>query len=84
MVVIALLAQLYILIIIVQVALSWLIAFDIVNSDNEAARNLSELTQKLTEPVYKPLKKYIPPVANIDITPLIVIIALEILISITS
>lgn len=84
MVVIALLAQLYILIIIVQVALSWLIAFDIVNSDNEAAKNLSELTQKLTDPVYKPLKKYIPPVANIDITPLIVIIALEILISLIS
>lgn len=84
MVVIALLAQLYIMIIIVQVALSWLVAFDIVNSDNEAAKNLSELTQKLTEPVYKPLKKYIPPVANIDITPLVVIIALQVLISITS
>ncbi len=70
--------QAYILIIILQVALSWLIAFEIVNSTNEAAKNLTALLKKCTDPVYKPLRKYIPPVGGIDITPLIVIIAVQI------
>ena len=66
---ISLAIQAYILVIIVQVALSWLIAFDIVNAENEAAQNLMALTKKLTDPVYKPLRKYVPPIGGIDITP---------------
>lgn len=66
----------YIAIIFVQVAVSWLIAFDVINSSNEQARNLTNLLNKLTDPVYKPLKKYIPPIGGIDITPLVVILGL--------
>ncbi len=68
----------YIVIIVLQVAVSWLIAFDVINSSNEQAKNLTGLLGKLTDPVYKPLKKYIPPVGGIDITPLVVILALSI------
>ena len=73
--------QIYLLVIIVQVALSWLVAFDIVNSENDAARNLNNLTKKLTDPVFIPLRKYVPPIGGIDITPLIVFIGIQILIS---
>lgn len=76
------LVNLYIMVIILQVALSWLVAFDIVNSENEAARNLTQALHKLTDPVYKPLRKYIPPIANIDVTPLVVIIGLQLLVAI--
>ena len=65
-----------VLIIVVQVALSWLVAFEIVNAKNEAAQNLTNLTKKVTDPIYTPLKKYIPPVGGIDITPLVVIFGL--------
>ncbi len=65
-----------VLIIVVQVALSWLVAFEIVNAKNEAAQNLMNLTKKVTDPIYTPLKKYIPPVGGIDITPLVVIFGL--------
>tara|TARA_R110002072_G_scaffold7926_1_gene42090 strand:- start:549 stop:827 length:279 start_codon:yes stop_codon:yes gene_type:complete len=78
--IIAFFVHLFILIIIVQVALSWLIAFDIINSENEAARNLTALTKKFTDPVYTPLRKYIPPIGGIDITPMIVIIGLQIIV----
>lgn len=71
--------QLYMLVIIIQVALSWLIAFDIVNANNEAAKNLTAALKKLTDPVYKPLEKFIPPIGGIDIKPLVVIIGLQIL-----
>ncbi len=76
--------NLYVLVIILQVAMSWLIALDIVNAGNEAAVRLMTLLQKLTDPIYKPLKKYIPPIGGIDITPLIVIVGLQILGSVIS
>ncbi len=69
--------QLYILVIIIQVAMSWLIAFEIINEKNEAAQNLTALLHKLTDPVFKPLRKYVPPIGGIDMTPLIVIIGLQ-------
>lgn len=77
--IISFLVNIYILVIIVQVALSWLVAFDIVNAKNEAAQNLTALTHKLTAPVFKPIRKYVPPIGGIDITPLIVIIGLQII-----
>ena len=74
--------NIYILIIIIQVAMSWLIAFDIVNADNDAAIRLTEFTKKATDPVYTPIKKYVPPIGGMDFTPLVVIIGLQILLSI--
>ncbi|MGH1403610.1 MAG: YggT family protein [Alphaproteobacteria bacterium] len=71
--------QVYILIIVVQVALSWLIAFEIINEKNDAAQNLTALTKRFTDPVYTPIRKYIPPIGGIDITPLVVIIGLQLL-----
>lgn len=69
----------YLFIIIAQIAISWLIAFDVMNTDNPQARNLVELLRKATDPVYKPLRKYIPPIGGIDISPIIVILALSFL-----
>ena len=66
-------------VIIVQVILSWLVAFDVVNVRNPQAANLVRLFEKLTGPIYRPLRRYIPPIAGIDITPIIVIIGIEVL-----
>ncbi len=77
--VIGTLVQVYIFVIILQVALSWAIAFDLVNANNEAARNLTQLLHKFTDPVYKPIRKYVPPVGGIDLTPLIVIIGIQVI-----
>ncbi len=74
--------QIYLFIVIIQVALSWLVAFDIVNEKNEAAQNLTALTRRATDPIFIPLRKYIPPVGGIDLTPLVVFIGVQILISI--
>ena len=74
--------QIYIFIIVIRVGLSWLIAFDIVNEKNDAARNLTNLTGRATDRVFIPLRKYIPPVGGIDLTPLVVFIGVQVLISI--
>lgn len=71
--------NIYVGIIVAQVAVSWLITFDVINAGNEQARNLVGLLRKATDPVYRPLQKYIPPIGGIDITPLIVILLLSFL-----
>lgn len=65
--------QVFFWIIIAQVVVSWLIAFDVINSRNPQAANLIRLLNKLTDWIYTPLRKVIPPIAGIDITPIVVI-----------
>jgi YggT family protein len=60
-------------IIIIQVVLSWLIVFNVVNISNPQARNFVALIDKVTAPVYGPLRKIIPPIAGFDLTPIVVI-----------
>jgi len=69
----------YLFVIIGQVLVGWLIAFEVLNVNNPQARNLVALLHKLTDPVYRPLRKYIPAIGGIDITPILVIIGLQIL-----
>lgn len=71
--------ELYFYIIIASVIISWLIAFEVMNLKNPQAQNLVKLLNKLTEPVYKPLRKYIPSIAGIDVTPIIVIFGIFLL-----
>lgn len=71
--------QIAVCIILLQVAVSWLINFDVINAANERAQNLINLLKRITDPVYKPIQKYVPPIGGIDITPLIVIILLSVI-----
>ena len=78
----SLLISLYIWVILLQVVVSWLLIFGVINFEHPQAKNLVSLLERLTDPVYKPLRKYIPPIGGIDITPLIVILGLSLLQSI--
>lgn len=71
--------NIYIFVIILHVAVSWLIVFKVLNAENPQAQNLITLLKKLTDPVMKPVQKYVPPIGGIDITPIVVIIALQLL-----
>ncbi len=70
--------QLYSYVIIASVIISWLVAFEVINAKNEQAQNLLKAIDKITAPVYKPLRKFIPPLGGIDITPIVVIFAIYI------
>ena len=65
--------SLYIWILIISAILSWLIAFDVVNIRNPQAARLVELINKATDWAYAPLRRVIPPIGGIDITPIIII-----------
>jgi len=71
--------QLYIFIIFLHVAISWLVVFNVLDPSNPQAQNLINLLRRLTDPVMKPVQKYVPPIAGIDITPIVVILGLMIL-----
>ena len=77
--IISFIIHIYLLIVVAQVLISWLVAFDIVNASNEAAIRLTTLLNKFTDPVFKPIRKYVPPIGGMDFTPLIVIIGLQLI-----
>ena len=66
----------YFWVIVVSVGVSWLIAFEVLNIRNPQAGNLVRLLERLTEPVYRPLRRFVPPIGGIDITPIIIIFAI--------
>jgi len=74
-----LLLDIFFWIIIINVLISWLVAFGVFNIRNHQAANLVGLLNRVTEPVFAPLRRYIPPIAGIDITPIIVIFGIYIL-----
>jgi len=77
--IIGLIIQCYIFVIILHIAVSWLVVFKVLDIDNPQARNLVNLLQKVTDPVMKPVQRFVPPIAGIDLTPVIVIIGLQVL-----
>jgi len=64
---------------IVNVILSWLIAFNVVNRSNHFVATLGEFLYRITDPVLAPLRRVLPNLGGIDISPLIVIIAIQFL-----
>ena len=66
-------------IIIIQVVISWLIAFEVINTRNQQAANLIALMDRITSPIYRPLRKDVPAIAGIDISPIIIIFGIYLL-----
>lgn len=66
-------------IIIVQAVLSWLIGFNVVNTSNQSVRQLWESLERLTDPIYRPIRRIMPNLGALDLSPLIVLLLLAIL-----
>lgn len=66
-------------IIIVQAILSWLIAFNVINTYNETVRMIWEALQKMTEPLYRPIRKILPDFGALDLSPMVVLLGLIII-----
>jgi YggT family protein len=70
------LITLYIWILIAAAVLSWLIAFNVVNTRNPIVSNIGEFLYRLTEPALRPIRSIMPNLGGIDISPVILIIGL--------
>ena len=61
------------------VVLSWLTAFNVVNGSNPYVRQFSHALHRLTEPVLGPVRRMMPDLGGIDISPIIVLIGIQFL-----
>jgi YggT family protein len=66
-------------ILIVQIVMSWLIAFNVINTHNDFVAQLWNVLDRITEPLYRPFRRIIPDFGGLDLTPMLVLILLVIL-----
>ena len=66
--------QLYIWLLIAQAVLSWLIAFNVVNTRNQFVSMIWEFLYRITEPALGPIRRIMPNLGGIDISPVILIL----------
>ena len=66
-------------VIIGQVILSWLIAFNVLNTSSQGLRAFVEALDRITEPLYRPIRRLLPDFGGIDFSPLIVLLLIQVL-----
>jgi len=66
-------------IIIVQAILSWLVAFNVINTYNDFVRQLLYALDRITEPLYRPVRKIMPDFGALDLSPMVVLLIIYIL-----
>jgi YggT family protein len=66
-------------IIIIQVVLSWLVVFNVINTHNDFVRTFFNALDRLTRPLYAPIRKIMPDFGGIDFSPVVVLLLLFVL-----
>ncbi len=66
--------DLYVWLLIASAILSWLIAFNVVNTRNQFVASVAEFLYRITEPVLGPIRRMMPNLGGLDISPIILIL----------
>ena len=66
--------KLYSYIVIVNVLLSWLIAFNVLNTQNRFVYSILDLTYRLTNPILNKIRRFLPNLGTLDISPVILLL----------
>ncbi len=66
-------------IIIAQAILSWLLAFNVLNFSSPAVRSIATALDRLTAPLYRPIRKLLPDFGGLDFSPLVVLLIIMVL-----
>ena len=66
--------KLYSYVVIANVLISWLIAFSILNTQNRFVYSILELTYKLTDPILNRIRRFLPNLGSLDISPIILLL----------
>jgi YggT family protein len=66
-------------IIVIQAVLSWLLAFNVINQSNDFVRSVWYALGRMTEPLYRPIRRILPDFGALDLSPLVVLLVLYIL-----
>lgn len=68
--------DIYIFFIIVNVIMSWLVAFSVVNTSNRFVYTIYDLLYRVTEPGLRPIRRHLPNLGGIDLSPLVLLLLL--------
>ena len=74
--VLAVLVDLYFKVVVVEIVLHWLIHFKILEAENKYAKKTMEILEQLTKPVYEKIGQKIPKLADIDLSPFVLLLIL--------
>ena len=66
-------------VIVIQAILSWLIAFNVINTSNDAVRGIWQALDRVTESLYRPLRRILPDFGALDLAPLVVLLIIILL-----
>jgi YggT family protein len=66
-------------IIIIQVALSWLLAFNVLNTSSNGVRTFAVALDRITAPLYRPLRRILPDFGGLDFSPLVILLLIEVI-----
>ena len=66
----------YIWVVIISAILSWLVAFNVVNTRNRFVYMIGDFLYRITEPALRPIRKIVPNFGGVDITPIVLILGL--------
>ena len=77
--IILLILQIYIWLLIAAAVLSWLVAFNVVNTRNQVVAMLGEFLFRITEPALRPIRSIMPNLGGIDVSPVILILLILLL-----
>ena len=73
------LIEIYVWIVIAGAVLSWLVAFKVVDPQNQVVSTIGRVLYALTEPVLAPIRRFLPAMGGIDLSPVVLIFGLFIL-----
>jgi len=77
--IVLLVLQLYIWLLIASAVLSWLVAFNVVNTRNQVVATIGEFLYRITEPALRPIRNMMPNLGGIDLSPVILILLILLL-----
>lgn len=71
--------NLYVFVLGVYIILSWLIGFNIVNRYQPVVAKVNDVLTRITEPALRPIRKYMPDLGGLDLSPIVLILLLNFL-----
>ena len=74
-----LLLELYTWALIISVILTWLVQFNVINTSNRLVYMVGDFLYRITEPFLRPIRRYVPNFGGIDLSPLILLLAIFLL-----
>ena len=66
--------KLYSYVVIANVIISWLIAFNILNTQNRFVYSILEMTYKLTDPILNKIRGFLPNLGSVDVSPIVLLL----------